>query len=378
MDMWRKSVHGSWETLGRFFITTMSKLKLSAAGDAKRARSSREIITQYREAVRLDVDHPLARDDEVAVDSLAGLVWQVVGKRLHGVESVLIDAVARWMVVSCGSRSAVDIYSRAVAWWVQSSRRRSLAGQLAAGSGSVLDAVSMLQSEGRADRTIRLWLAVVGSWYGWLEEHRLVNRSPVTRRVRRTVRVDQAAVRKGDGMRQALTKDEAQRVATWATSEADPAVGFAVLAQMVGGLRSCEVCRLRIDQITTLDGVTSMVVKGKGRKTRRVVLEPVVAAAWQRYLQVRPHRPGPALMSRGGKAYTTVSVQNWAKEAAKVVGRQKDISSHDLRKTAATLLMDAGASLEEVQKHLGHSSPVLTAACYVTRRRQMGVTTGVI
>jgi integrase len=50
----------------------------------------------------------------------------------------------------------------------------------------------------------------------------------------------------------------------------------------------------------------------------------------------------------------------------KFVKRHKlpNVSPHDLRHTAATLALESGANLKEVQELLGHSDPATTMAFY--------------
>ena len=51
------------------------------------------------------------------------------------------------------------------------------------------------------------------------------------------------------------------------------------------------------------------------------------------------------------------------------VGRLNiDVRPHDLRATCASLLIDAGASVKDVQNHLGHADPVTTMAIYARIR----------
>ena len=45
-----------------------------------------------------------------------------------------------------------------------------------------------------------------------------------------------------------------------------------------------------------------------------------------------------------------------------------DVRPHDLRATCASLLIDAGASVKDVQNHLGHADPVTTMAIYARIR----------
>ncbi len=46
--------------------------------------------------------------------------------------------------------------------------------------------------------------------------------------------------------------------------------------------------------------------------------------------------------------------------------KRKGLSAHSLRATSATLLMESGAGLIEIQKHLNHSSPDVTIK-YIAR-----------
>ena len=45
-----------------------------------------------------------------------------------------------------------------------------------------------------------------------------------------------------------------------------------------------------------------------------------------------------------------------------------DVRPDDLRATSASLLIDAGASVKNVQNHLGHADPATTMAIYARIR----------
>ena len=332
-------------------------------GVVKSPVSTGEIVAKYRTALDRSEVPPYLNDAEWA--------WDL------GCEDWLCDAFGRWLQGSCRSPDSRIGYVRVMSRWVMASQRRSLEAQWATGSLEILDWLATLRHSGLSDRYVAWNRDVVGSWFGWLLDHDLIGRNPVNRRVRRSVRIDHQSVVKADGMRQALTLDEARRVARWCLEMADPAAGLSVALQMTGGLRSIEVHRLNREHLVDRDGVISITVSGKGRKTRRVILELLAAQAWRRFAPLRPNRAGALLAARSGARPSRATIQRWAKDAAAVVGRSKEISSHDLRKTAATLLIDRGATLEQVQAHLGHCSPQLTLRCYVTRRRPMQTTTGI-
>jgi integrase/recombinase XerD len=116
-------------------------------------------------------------------------------------------------------------------------------------------------------------------------------------------------------------------------------------------------------------------VRGKGKKTRVIRLEAWAAAAVLRQVRAinagvgRPRTTGPLMtVKREALAY-------WVDVGVNHVGRP-EITPHDLRRTNATLLRNAGAELEQVQEHLGHANPETTRTCYDTEQRPLRVTTG--
>ena len=74
---------------------------------------------------------------------------------------------------------------------------------------------------------------------------------------------------------------------------------------------------------------------------------------------VFPNRPGKHLRYRNWRR------DQWDK-AAKCAGIVA--LPHDLRGTCASLLIDAGASVKDVQKHLGHKDEITTLRLYARVR----------
>lgn len=289
----------------------------------------------------------------------------------------LIDALYRWLLATCRTPDARATYSARMWRWVDHSGRRSLSAQVDAPAREVSDFLHHLESGGLAPRSVVSHRDVMRSWFRWLFDRDLVHRSPVTRDVVRSFRVDQAQVVKADGTRQSLTASEAGLVADWCMRTAAPEAGAAIMLQLTGGLRSAEVAALERRHLVERDGAWLLTIPGKGKKQRTITLEPAAVAALQRYEAAyrRTGDRGKLLVGRG--PVSTRSVQRWAKEAAAAIGREDIISSHDLRRTAATLLVRHGAAIDQVQRHLGHSSIETTRRCYVTDRPAMTATTGI-
>jgi len=106
-------------------------------------------------------------------------------------------------------------------------------------------------------------------------------------------------------------------------------------------------------------------VKGKGRKERIVPVGDTAQLALRNYEAKRDeliHLRGPEadrtafFLGRTGKRLTVRAVQNAMKGLLEPFNEASGLSTHSLRHTFATHLLDAGADLRAVQELLGHAS----------------------
>jgi integrase/recombinase XerC len=128
------------------------------------------------------------------------------------------------------------------------------------------------------------------------------------------------------------------------------------------GMRLAELVGLNLDD---LDLVSDQVrVRGKGRKERLLpVGRPAVSALRQYYLrreETAPRRaaadPRAVFVSERGRRLTPRAVQLAIRRLLDSVSEGRKISTHSLRHSFATHLLDAGADLRAVQELLGHAS----------------------
>lgn len=132
------------------------------------------------------------------------------------------------------------------------------------------------------------------------------------------------------------------------------------------GLRTIEVIRANIEDVTFMGDRRVLRIWGKGKDSKDdfVVL---TEKAWQpikEYLTTRPKAKGkePLFVSASrrndGQRLTTRSVSRLCKEGLREIGLDgREFSAHSLRHTTAVAILKHGGTMSEVQEVLRHASP---------------------
>jgi site-specific recombinase XerD len=135
----------------------------------------------------------------------------------------------------------------------------------------------------------------------------------------------------------------------------------ALLAVLYGaGLRRAEAVTLDVDDFAPTSGELR-VRSGKGNKDRLTYVQGLGALAVEAWLDTRGSAPGPIFLPihRSGalqfRRMREQSVYDILQRRAGTAGIPP-FSPHDLRRTFAGDLLDAGADISTVQQLLGHSS----------------------
>ena len=134
---------------------------------------------------------------------------------------------------------------------------------------------------------------------------------------------------------------------------------------VVGGLRRGEIAGLTFD---AYDGKAVTVRKGKRNKKRTVPVVAGLDAAIDEWVSLRGSQLGP-LFNQVDKAGSIRRLSSISPAAiARIVNKRaaeagvSAFSPHDMRRTFAGDLLDAGADISTVQKLMGHSDPRTTAS----------------
>jgi site-specific recombinase XerD len=177
--------------------------------------------------------------------------------------------------------------------------------------------------------------------------------------------IDLPAVRGNSGRAgRALEREEVRRLIEYVSADGmRGARDGALLALLYGaGLRVAEACGLEFEQVTA--DRKSLTIRGKGSKLRTVWLVAGADALLARWLQVRGDQPGAVLLRVRMQriephAIGTQAVLERCAWLAKRAG-VASFTPHDLRRSYASDLIDAGADLSIVQQLMGHSKVTTT------------------
>lgn len=170
--------------------------------------------------------------------------------------------------------------------------------------------------------------------------------------------------------KQALTSNQAKAILHVIPDNLRGLRDYAIIALMLtGGLRTIEVSRATIGNLSTIGDDAVLYVQGKGCDDANayVKLPAQVEKAIRSYLIARgkADESEPLFAStsnnNAGQPMTTRSISGLVKGYMRAAGYDSDrLTAHSLRHTAATLNLLNGGTLEETQELLRHSNPATT------------------
>jgi len=224
----------------------------------------------------------------------------------------------------------------------------------------VLQYKNHLLADGKSSLTVGSYLTSVSRFYEWTEAKKYYPN--VAKGIK-------SPKRKQQFKKQPLTPSQATALLTYVESTHDLRNLAIINLLLRTGLRTIEIVRADIQDITYKAGQRVLLVHGKGRdeKDGFVILTDKAFKSIEAYLNSRVGAKGiePLFTStsnnNNGKRLTTRTISQIAKESLKATGlNDKSYTAHSLRHTTAVNILRAGGSLEMVQYTLRHANPSTT------------------
>ena len=235
---------------------------------------------------------------------------------------------------------------------------------------------ALLERRELAPATIRRKLSALSSLFDYLCERNAVTYNPVKG-------VKRPAANANEGTTPALSDAQARKLL-----EAPPPDTLkgkrdrAILATLLyHGMRREEVCRLRVKDIQSREGVMHLRVLGKRDKIRFIPINPLAQRLIDEYLTAAGHREDlkgplfrPVRNNRTGELNRPLDpnsiYRNILRHYGQLTGLTIDVNGlcvHSMRATAATNALQHDADISKVQEWLGHAN-VSTTRLYDRRK----------
>ncbi len=209
-----------------------------------------------------------------------------------------------------------------------------------------------------ASGTVATRFNAIASFYAYLVDEDIIDKSPVRRRTRPKASTSSTTV----GMSAAEQAQVEARLALESTL--DRAV---VLTLLLQGLRVSELLGMTVDRaLRYKEGRPTIQVVGKGSRTREIVADERVREVLAALVAERHgENPPPdvlVFLRPDGSALSRFGVVNRVKRICRAAGVQSwaRLSPHSLRHTSITQMLSSGTPLSDVQVFHGHASPTTT------------------
>ena len=183
---------------------------------------------------------------------------------------------------------------------------------------------------------------VYSSFFSWLENEDYIVKSPV----RRIHRIKTAVV-----VKETFTDENIEKMRDECSS-----IRNLVLVEMLysTGMRVGEIVNLNIEDINLEE--RSCIVQGKGNKQREVYFDARTKIHLIQYLNYRKDESGAVFVSqnRPHQRLSISGIELIVRKLGIKAGIDK-VHPHKFRRTLATMAIDKGMPIEQVQKLLGHA-----------------------
>ena len=210
--------------------------------------------------------------------------------------------------------------------------------------------------QGRKSRTIARELSSIRSFFQYLIRNGVVTRNPA---------LEVSAPKSDKPLPKTCDAESLDQLLRVSNTSDNLLLRDVAIFELIysSGLRLAELVGIDLDDIDLAE--QSLVVTGKGNKTRYLPVGGKAVAALQHWLKLRPQycrdaRQKALFLSKQGNRISARNVQSRLKRLLQQQALGQPLSPHVLRHSFATHLLESSSDLRAVQELLGHANIATT------------------
>ncbi len=210
--------------------------------------------------------------------------------------------------------------------------------------------------QGRKSRTIARELSSIRSFFQYLIRNGVITRNPA---------LEVSAPKSDKPLPKTCDAESLDRLLRVSDASDDLVLRDVAIFELIysSGLRLAELVGIDLDDIDLAE--QTLVVTGKGNKTRYLPIGSKAVVALQRWLKRRPRycrdeQHKALFLSKQGKRISARNVQSRLKHLIQRQALGQPLSPHVLRHSFATHLLESSSDLRAVQELLGHANIATT------------------
>lgn len=199
-----------------------------------------------------------------------------------------------------------------------------------------------------APATVMHYLCILRSFYRYCQDEDIIVKSPATK-----VRLPKVST---ESRTRGMTRQELSRFL--ASSDYNPTYHAMCCLLALNGLRISEACGANIEDLSIERGHRTLTITRKGSKRQTIPLSPKTARTIEALIGERTS--GPILLTKDGTRMTRSNASKAIGRIGKLAGIETKMHPHRLRHAFATVALDAGVPIHDVQDSMGHADPRTT------------------
>lgn len=280
----------------------------------------------------------------------------------------LNEIIAEWIAECDILPSTKRDYRRKIALWFRWLAAQDIDTRLPE-RRHVLEYKQQLQAEGKSVYTVNSLVTILKLFYGFCERHGYYDNIAAGIK---------SSKRHTEYSKLPLTAEQAFRLLD--SIDPETIIGrrdrLMISLMLFNGLRTCEVERIDIGDISKREGEPILYIQRKGRmdKNEIVVLHPNTVEWLEEYIADRDFAENDPLFishkRRCDNRLVRQTIGRIVKQRLRCIGiSNPKISAHSLRHTFGTLLVEQGVDIETIKDMMGHSD-TKTTRIYIEMAQQ--------